>query len=47
MRRPDARGWYAVVAAVFFVVADNINFLTRALRAVIQPLAELGVRNVL
>lgn len=47
MKRPDSRGWYAIVATVFFVAADNINLLTRSLRQVVLPLVELGLRDLL
>jgi len=39
---------YAIVAIVFFAVADNLNYLTRALglREYMAPLAVTGIRDV-
>jgi uncharacterized protein len=47
MKRNASRLWYAAVATVVFTFADNINYLTRPLRRFIEPLAELGARNLL
>jgi uncharacterized protein len=49
MKRPNSRAWYAAIAALFFVVANNLQYLTRliGLRRFMPPYAVTGVRNVL
>ena len=49
MKKLNPRAWYAAVAAIFFVVADNLQYLTRflGLRRFLLPYAVTGVRNTL
>jgi len=49
MKRPNSRAWYAAVAALFFVVADNLSYLMRFLdlRRFVPSLVVLGFRDTL
>ena len=49
MKRPNSRAWYAAVASIFFIAANNVQYLTRflGLRRFLQPMAIGGVRNFL
>lgn len=49
MKRPNSRAWYAAVATIFFVAADNLQRLTGflGLRRLLLPYAVTGIRNVL
>src|SRR5437867_6995867 len=49
MKNPSTRAWYAAVAAIFFLAADNLQYLTRflGLRRFLLPLAVNGFRNIL
>ncbi|HEV8630821.1 MAG TPA: CPBP family intramembrane glutamic endopeptidase [Thermoanaerobaculia bacterium] len=47
MKRPQARFWFAAVASIFFVAADHVSTLTRYLTRLVQPMAELGIRDLL
>lgn len=47
MKKPPARAWFAAVASVVFIAADHVSMLTRHLTRMVQPLAELGVRDLL
>jgi len=48
MKSPNSRGWYAAVAGIFFVVADNLSYLIRFLdlRRFVPWLVVLGVRDL-
>lgn len=49
MKRPKSRGWYAAVATVFFVIADNLSYLMRFLdlKRFVPSLVVLGIRDIL
>lgn len=49
MKIPNSRGWYAVVATIIFVVADNLSYLMRFLdlKRFVPSLVVLGFRNIL
>jgi len=49
MKRRNSRWWYAGAATVVFVIANNLQYLTRFLdlRRYLQPLAVGGFRNIL
>jgi len=49
MRRPNSRRWYAAVATIVFVVANNLPHLMRFLdlRRFLPSLVVLGFRNIL
>ena len=46
--KPGSRTRSAVIAIVFFAIADNLNYLTRALgmREYMAPMAVTGIRDV-
>jgi uncharacterized protein len=48
MKKPNSRLWYAAVAIVFFVIADNLNYVTAYLdlKRFIPGQAVGGLRNV-
>ncbi len=49
MKIPNSRGWFAAVASIIFVVADNLPYLMRFLdlRRFVPSLVVLGFRNIL
>jgi hypothetical protein len=49
MKRPNSRGWHTAVATVVFILANNLQYLTRflGLRQFLLPLAVSGFRNIL
>jgi membrane protease YdiL (CAAX protease family) len=47
MKRPDSRAWYALVASLFFLAADQLHWLTRLLARLVLPRVELGLRDLL
>jgi len=49
MKRPNSRGWYAAVAAIIFIVANNLPYLMRFfdLKRFLPSLVVLGFRNIL
>lgn len=48
MKRPRSRAWFAAVAAILFLIADNLNLVTRSLnlRRYLLPWAITGIRNI-
>lgn len=49
MKRPNSRGWFAAVASIVFLAADNLSYLMRFLdlRRFVPSLVVLGFRNIL